>query len=105
MLNKLPDATNELTMLKMRQNDFKRIDSSTMKDSQLREKTDQFESIILKTLLDVSMKDSNKLFGEDAGDKIYQSMFRDELSKMSAGGFGISETLFNFLKEQEKQNG
>jgi flagellar protein FlgJ len=102
MLNKLPDATNELTMLKLRQNEFQRIDSSKLKDSQLKEKTDQFESIILKTLLDVSMKDSNKLFGEDAGDKIYQSMFREEISKISAGGFGISETLFNFLKEQEK---
>jgi Rod binding domain-containing protein len=102
MLNKIPEASNELTMLKLRQNDFQRIDTSKLEDSQLREKTDQFESIILKTLLDVSMQDSNKLFGEDPGDKIYQSMFREEISKISAGGLGISETLFNYLKEQQK---
>ena len=70
------------------------------KNRELKEKTDQFESLIVKTLLDVSMKDSNKLFGKDAGDKIYQSMFREEISKISAGNFGISETLFNFLKEK-----
>jgi len=46
------------------------------------------------------MEDSNKLFGKDAGDKIYQSMFREEISKISAGNFGISETLFNFLKNK-----
>jgi flagellar protein FlgJ len=102
MLNKLADTTNQLTMLKMRQNEFQRIDTDKLKDSQLREKTDQFEAIILKTLLDVSMKDSNKLFGKDAGDKIYQSMYRDEISKISAGGFGLSETLFNYLKDKNK---
>ncbi|HIO70621.1 MAG TPA: Rod binding protein, partial [Campylobacterales bacterium] len=64
-----------------------------------KEKTDEFESLIIKTLLDVSMKDSNELFGKDAGDKIYQSMFREQISKSTAGGFGISEILFNFLKE------
>ena len=81
---------------------YKKIDKfdvDKLNDEKLKEKTDQFEAMLLKTLLDVSMKDSNKLFGKDAGDKIYQSMFREEVSKISAGGFGISDTLFKFLKD------
>lgn len=65
----------------------------------LKEQTDQFEAIILKQLLDVSMKDENTLFGKDPGDKIYNSMYRDEISKVGAGNMGISQLLFNFLME------
>jgi len=81
------------------QQKIQKFDVDKLNDEKLREKTDQFEALLLKTLLDVSMKDSNKLFGKDAGDKIYQSMFREEISKVSAGGFGISDTLFKFLKD------
>jgi len=72
---------------------------STKDDQKLREQTDNFESVLIKTLLDTSMKDSNDFFGKDAGDKIYQSMYRQELSKASAGSFGFSQMLFDFLKE------
>jgi len=65
----------------------------------LKEQTDQFEAIILKQLLDTSMKNENTLFGKDPGDKIYNSMYRDELSKVSAGNMGISKMLFDFLSE------
>lgn len=92
--------SSDLALIKLQQQKMKSADLSKMQDDKLKEKTDQFESMIVKTLLDVSMKDTNKLFGKDAGDKIYQSMFREEISKISAGGFGISETLFNFLKDK-----
>jgi len=72
---------------------------STKDDLKLREQTDNFESVLIKTLLDTSMKDSNDFFGKDAGDKIYQSMYRQELSNASAGSFGFSQMLFDFLKE------
>lgn len=65
----------------------------------LKKQTDQFEAIILKQLLDVSMKDENTLFGKDPGDKIYNSMYRDEISKVGAGNMGISNMLFEFLSE------
>ena len=68
-------------------------------DTALRAQTDQFEALLLKTLLDTSMKDEDPLYGKDAGDKIYKSMYRDEIAKVSSGGFGLSELLFNFLKE------
>ncbi len=68
----------------------------------IREKTDQFEAIIIKMMLDNAMKDDdNGLFGsKDPGDKIYKSMYRDELSKASAGSFGFSQMLFDYLAEQ-----
>jgi len=65
----------------------------------LKKQTDQFEAIILKQLLDTSMKDENTLFGKDPGDKIYNSMYRDEISKIGAGNMGISQMLFEYLSD------
>ncbi len=67
----------------------------------LREKTDQFESIIIKMLLDNAMKDEKNIFSSqnDPGDKIYKSMYRDELSKASSGSFGFSQMLFDHLSD------
>jgi peptidoglycan hydrolase FlgJ len=36
----------------------------------------------------------------DPGDKIYKSMYREELAKASAGGFGFSQMLFDFLSQK-----
>jgi len=94
------DNYNDISLLKLGRHKIQDFDAERLNDKKLKEKTDQFESLLVKTLLDVSMKDSNKLFGKDAGDKIYQSMFREEISKVSAGGFGISDTLFKFLKDK-----
>ena len=68
----------------------------------VKEKTDQFEALLIKQLLDTAMKDSNQLFGEDPGDKIYQSMYRDEISKASGGSFGLSQMLFEHLQQNNK---
>ena len=68
-------------------------------DKALRAQTDKFEALLLKTLLDTSMKDEDPLYGKSPGDKIYKSMYRDQVAEQSSGGFGLSELLFNFLKE------
>ena len=78
--------------------DIPGIDSSLDKAA-LKKQTDQFEAIILKQLLDTSMKDENTLFGKDPGDKIYNSMYRDEISKVGAGNMGISQMLYDFLSD------
>ena len=77
--------------------------SSSEDEVKIREKTDQFEAIIIKMMLDNAMKDDEDgLFGsKDPGDKIYKSMYRDELSKASAGSFGFSQLLFDYLTEQK----
>lgn len=70
-------------------------------DAALREKTDQFEAIIVKMMLDEAMKDEKNLFNtQDPGDKIFKSMYREELSNASAGGFGFSQMLFDHLSQK-----
>ena len=78
-----------------------KIDANT-NDAKLREQTDAFESVILKMLMDNAMKDEKNLFSQenDPGDKIYKSMYREELAKASAGGFGFSQMLFDFLSQK-----
>ncbi len=78
--------------------DIPKIDNSLDK-VELKKQTDQFEAIILKQLLDTSMKDENTLFGKDPGDKIYNSMYREEISKVGAGNMGISQMLYDFLSD------
>lgn len=70
-------------------------------DAMLKEQTDKFEAFFIKKVLDISLKqdDSSKLFGKDAGDKIYNSMYNDAVSNSMSGKFGFSELLFNHLKE------
>lgn len=83
------------------QNALPTIDKSANAKA-LREQTDAFESVIIKMLMDNAMKDEKNLFSEqnDPGDKIYKSMYRDELSKASAGGFGFSQMLFEYLSRK-----
>ncbi len=69
-------------------------------DKKLKEQTDNFEAFMIKKVLDISLKRENTLFGKDPGDKIYNSMYNDTMSKALSGGLGYSELLFNFLKEQ-----
>ena len=78
-----------------------KIDAN-LENEALREQTDAFESVILKMLMDNAMKDEKNLFSEqnDPGDKIYKSMYRDELAKASAGGFGFSQMLYDYLSEK-----
>ena len=68
----------------------------------LKEQTDAFESVILKMLMDNAMKNQEDLFSsqKDPGDKIYKSMYREELAKASAGGFGFSQMLFDYLSQK-----
>ena len=78
---------------------LKNIKIDTTNDKKLKEQTDKFEAFFIKKVLDISLKNENKLFPKDAGDKIYNSMYNDTMSNQLTGKFGFSELLFNFLKE------
>lgn len=71
-------------------------------DKALREQTDAFESVIVKMLMDVSAKNDKDIFSsqKDPGDDIYKSMYREELSKASAGSFGFSQMLYDYLSQK-----
>ncbi|TKI68301.1 hypothetical protein FCU45_11395 [Sulfurimonas crateris] len=89
------------TQLISQQHQLPKIDPKA-DDAKLREQTDAFESVILKMLMDDAMKDEKNLFTQenDPGDKIYKSMYREELAKASAGGFGFSQMLYDFLSRK-----
>lgn len=76
--------------------------NANVEDEALREQTDAFESVILKMLMDNAMKNQEDLFSsqKDPGDKIYKSMYREELAKASAGGFGFSQMLYEYLSQK-----
>jgi len=71
----------------------------TSDDKALREQTDAFEAVIIKMMMDNAAKNDKDMFSsqKDPGDKIYKSMYRDELSKASAGSFGFSQMLYDYL--------
>ncbi len=71
-------------------------------DKELKKQTDAFESVLIKMLMDNAMKDEKNIFSSqnDPGDKIYKSMYRDELSKASAGSFGFSQMLYDYLSRK-----
>ncbi len=96
-LNAISAQTQMLTQNK----DIPKINPRA-EDKTLRKQTDAFEAVIIKMLMDNSMKDDNDLFAsqKDPGDKIYKSMYRDELSKASAGSFGFSQMLYDYLSRK-----
>ncbi|MDH4945274.1 rod-binding protein [Sulfurimonas sp. C5] len=77
--------------------------NTKVEDKALREQTDAFEAIMVKMLMDNAMKDENNIFSSqnDPGDKIYKSMYREELSKASAGSFGFSQMLYDYLSQKK----
>jgi Rod binding domain-containing protein len=87
------------TSLALMQSSYNKIEKLSSDDVRLKEQTDKFEAFFIKKVLDISMKNESKLFGKDAGDKIYNSMYNDAMSNSLSGGFGFSQLLFDFLKE------
>jgi len=68
--------------------------------NQLKQSCDNFESEILKFYMKNALKQENSLFPKMPGEKIYQSMKNEQLSKEVSGHFGYSQLLFNYLKEK-----
>jgi len=95
------NALQTQAQLSLQNSQIPSIDKNA-EDKALREQTDAFESIIIKMLMDNAMKDEKNLFSDqnDPGDKIYKSMYREELSKASAGSFGFSEMLYDYLSRK-----
>ncbi|MEO1954638.1 MAG: rod-binding protein [Campylobacterales bacterium] len=90
------DAVNTQTI--SQQNILPKIDEKA-EDKELKKQTDAFEAVFIKMMMDEASKNEKNLFTEqnDPGTKIYKSMYRDELSKESAGSFGFSQMLYDYL--------
>lgn len=78
-----------------------KIDISNTKNlKKLKQVCDDFESEILNFYIKEALNSKNELFPESPGEKIYKSMYQEELSKTLSGNFGYSKLLFNYLKEK-----
>jgi len=95
------NAINAQAQMVMANKAIPKIDEKAQ-DKALRKQTDAFEAVIIKMMMDNAMKDDKNLFSSqnDPGDKIYKSMYRDELSKASAGSFGFSQMLYDYLSQK-----
>jgi Rod binding domain-containing protein len=95
------NSVNMQAQFMSQQHAIPKIDTK-VDNAKLREQTDAFESVILKMLMDNAMQDEKNIFSSanDPGDKIYKSMYREELAKVSAGGFGFSQMLYDFLSQK-----
>jgi len=95
------NASNIEAQMMAGTSDIPKIDAHA-DNKALRKQTDAFEAIIVKMLLDNSMKDSKDIFSsqKDPGEKIYKSMYREELAKASAGSFGFSQMLYDYLSQK-----
>ncbi|NWF67179.1 MAG: rod-binding protein [Campylobacterales bacterium] len=91
---------NSLTALSL--NQTPKLDD-TKNDKALKEQTDNFESVILKQILDESTQKSDFFFGSGVGSDIYKSMYNDTLSKEVSGDFGYSKLLFDFLTQNSNK--
>ncbi|NHG50388.1 hypothetical protein GRO02_002240 [Campylobacter jejuni] len=97
LLERAAKARNLESDFKVNDNE---IITKTKEDEALKEQTDAFEAFFLKQVLDISLKTQNSLFGKDASDEIYSSMYNDTMSKALSGGMGFSKLLYDFLKER-----
>ncbi|EAK0773104.1 hypothetical protein GUK80_05385 [Campylobacter jejuni] len=94
LLDRAAKARSLESSIKINDNDI------VKEDEALKEQTDAFEAFFLKQVLDASLKSQNSLFGKDASDEIYSSMYNDTMSKALSGGMGFSKLLYDFLKER-----
>ena len=74
--------------------------SKTQNLKKLKQSCNDFESEILNFFLKNALNSKNKLFPESPGEKIYKSMYQEELSKNLSGNFGYSKLLFDYLKKK-----
>ena len=78
-----------------------KIDISNTKNlKKLKQVCDDFESELLNFYIKEALNSKNELFPKSPGEKIYKSMYQEELSKTLSGNFGYSKLLFDYLKEK-----
>ena len=81
---------------------YENLNGKNMEDKDIRKVSDDFEAFFLQQMMDVSLKSTN-VAGEGVGSDVIKGMYTDAVSRNSAGGFGISDMLYQFLSETNKK--
>jgi len=95
------NSTNLVDVSTLQNKDFKNIKTENLENQELRDVANSFESFFLNQIMDVSLK-STKVAGEGAGSDIIKGMYLQNIADNSAGTFGISDMLYDFLSKNNK---
>ncbi|MAC83273.1 MAG: hypothetical protein CL624_03975 [Arcobacter sp.] len=95
------NSANLVDVSTLQNKDFNNIKTKDLEDKELREVANSFESFFLNQIMDVSLK-STKIAGEGPGSDIIKGMYLQTISDSSAGTFGISNMLYDFLSKNNK---
>lgn len=98
------DISNNINIKQLTAKNFDNVIDKKLEDKELKKVCDNFEAFFLQQLMDVSLKET-KVAGEGAGADIIKGMYTDTMSQNSAGSFGISSMLYDFLSQNNKKNG
>lgn len=95
------NSNNLVDISTLQNKDFKNLNTENLENKELREVANSFESFFLNQIMDVSLKSTN-IAGEGAGSDIIKSMYIQNIADSSAGTFGISDMLYDFLSKNNK---
>ncbi|WP_122894083.1 rod-binding protein [Arcobacter peruensis] len=95
------NSNNLVDISTLQNKDFKNLNTENLENKELREVANSFESFFLNQIMDVSLK-SNNIAGEGPGSDIIKSMYLQNIADNSAGNFGISNMLYEFLSKNNK---
>ena len=95
------NSNNIVDISTLQNKDFKNIKTEDLEDKELREVANSFESFFLNQIMDVSLKSTN-IAGEGPGSDIIKGMYLQNIADSSAGTFGISDMLYEFLSKNNK---
>ncbi len=82
-------------------NSLSNLKTENLKDKELKRVSDEFESFFLNQIMDVSLR-STDIAGKGAGSDIIKGMYTQTIADNSAGSFGISNMLYEFLSRDKK---
>ena len=95
------NSNNLVDVSTLQNKDFKNLKTEDLEDKELREVANSFESFFLNQIMDVSLKSTN-IAGEGPGSDIIKGMYFQDIADRSAGTFGISDMLYEFLSKNNK---
>lgn len=95
------NSANLVDVSTLQNKDFKNIKTENLENKELREVANSFESFFLNQIMDISLK-STKIAGEGPGSDIIKGMYLQNIADSSAGTFGISNMLYEFLSKNNK---
>jgi len=80
---------------------FSNINTKNLKEEELKNVCNKFESFFMQQLMDISLKSSN-IAGKGTGSGIIKGLYTQGIADSSNGALGISDVLYKFLTENKK---